>query len=206
MADVSATVLRDVSTSLGALIRAQVFVETPGDVDVEFHSPGTEDPVKQGRRPLILVYLYRVAENPFLRNAPAELVRTPQGFVRQAAPVAVDLLYLMVAYAQNPETELILIDGLKRLFADVPALEGDALKGGLREAGNARIGLAPDDLTLDQIHQVWASFPNKGYRLSLFYIASPVRIPRATREPVNRVLQLQTRIGPAAKGGRKEPR
>ncbi|MBX5483941.1 MAG: DUF4255 domain-containing protein [Myxococcaceae bacterium] len=192
------------STSLAALIRAHVFVEHPGDVDVEFHSPSADDPVKQGRRPLILVYLYRVAENPYLRNAPPELVRTPKGFVRQAAPVAVDLLYMMVAYAQNPETELILIDGLKRLFADVPALEGDALKGGLREAGNVRIGLAPDDLTLDQIHQVWASFPNKGYRLSLFYVASPVLIPRATREPVDRVLEVQTRVRIGAPGGSGE--
>ncbi|RKH00538.1 MULTISPECIES: DUF4255 domain-containing protein [Corallococcus] len=190
MADAGGTVLRDVSISLGALIRANVFIEKPGDVDVEYHSPANEEAGIQGRRPLILVYLYRLSDNAYLRNTPATIVRTKNGFVRRAAPAVVDLLYLMVAYAQNAELELILIDRLKRLFSDVAVLEGDALKGGLRSTGNDYLTLVPDNLSLNEIHQLWGSFPSKPYRLSLFYTVSPVSIPRLNEEPVQRVYEV----------------
>ncbi|RKG72379.1 DUF4255 domain-containing protein [Corallococcus exercitus] len=203
MANAGGTVLRDVSVSLGALIRANVFIEKPGDVDVEYHSPASEETATQGRRPVILVYLYRMADNPYLRNTPDSLVRTPKGFVRRAAPAVVDLMYLMVAYAQNAELELILMDRLKRLFADATVLEKDTLKGGLRATGNDYLTIVPDNLGLNDIHQVWASFPNKPYRLSLFYTVTPVSIPRVTEQPVQRVYEVTTtydvRVEPAAK-------
>ncbi|WP_437536879.1 DUF4255 domain-containing protein [Sorangium sp. So ce726] len=194
MTSPAGTVLRDVSISLGALIRERVYLETPGDVDVEYFSPSMEDPTKQGRRPLILVYLYSISDNPYLRNSPSTIVRTQTGFARRAAPVVVDLLYMFVSYAQNVEIELILVDELKRLFADVPVLQGDALKGALRATGNESLGIVPDNLSLEQIHRIWAGFPNKPVRLSLYYTITPVRIPRATEAPVDRVLEVATSL------------
>lgn len=203
MTTAAGTVVRDVSVSLGALIRENVFLETAGDVDVEYFSPSMEDATRQGRRPLILVYLYSITDNPYLRNSPSTIVRTQTGFVRRAAPVVVDLQYMMVSYAQNVEIELILNDELKRLFADVSVLQGDQLKGALRATGNESLGIVPDNLTLDQVHQLWAGFPQKPVRLSLYYTLTPVRIPRAGEAPADRVLEVTSSYDlrpPDAKG------
>jgi hypothetical protein len=194
MAHLPQAILRDVSKSLAAVIREGVFVEAKGDVDVEFHSPVEIAAARQGRRPLILVYLYLTSENPYLRNAPPETVKTKAGRVSVPAPLALDLMYLIVAFAQNTETELILIGQVKQLFAAEPVLEGPALVGGLKEAGNVRLSVMPDHLTLDQVHHVWAGFPNQNYRLSLFYTVTPVRLPHGTPESVERVEKVEVQV------------
>ena len=204
MTSAAGTVVRDVSVSLGALIRERVFIDAPGDIDVEYFSPSMEDATKQGRRPLVLVYLYNMFDNPYLRNAPSTLVRTSTGFVRRAAPVAVDLRYMMVSYAQNVEIELILNDELKRLFAEVSVLEGDRLKGALRATGNDSLAIVPENPTVEQVHQIWAGFSHKPVRLSLYYAITPVRIPRGGEAPADRVLEVTSRYtvpDPEEKGG-----
>ncbi|WP_437901137.1 DUF4255 domain-containing protein [Sorangium sp. So ce124] len=208
MRDPAGWVLRQVSESLGTLIRENVFLNDPpgpaspvdddhdslyhgrrpGDledvdrVEVKYHSPSDEPDSGQGRSPLILVYMYRVADNPYLINEPPSIVRTGTGFVRRAAPLAVDLSYMMVPYAQNAENELLLVSKLKRLFSDCPVLEDKSPNGVLFVTGNERLPVLSDAPSMEQIHQIWAGFPNKPYRLSLFYTVTPVRIPRAVTE------------------------
>ena len=203
VADPSGTVLRDVSVSLRSLIETQLFSGMQGGIQVEHHSPSAEEVVLQGRRPLLLVFPYRVSDNPYLANAPPTILRTGNGFVRRPAPVAVDVLYLFIPYAQVPDMDILIINGLKRLFADFSVLDGDLLKGVLKETGNERLAIVPENLTLDQMHHIWAGFPNKPFRLSLCYTVTPVRIPRATRERAERILNVSTTYSPRGEEAEK---
>lgn len=189
------SVLRDTSISLRELIRQRIYLEAPGDIDVELASPADED-LQSGvaSRPLVIVFLYDIRQNHFFRNSPPEVSRQDGSFVSRPAPAVVDAVYMILACARKQETELVLTTRLKRLFHDVRVLPGGALKGNLAESGNSHIEIEPNDLSLEELHRVWSGFPGVPYRLALFYTLTPVRIPSDVREPIVPVKDVALRI------------
>ena len=175
----SGTVLRDVNETLRQLLKTNI-PEFTDDNGITFDSPGD---VEVSNTPRLSVFLYQVAENPHLRNNEREYT---VGTNNQMAypPVTLDLYYLITPYAQNRETELIILERLIQLFYDQAGLEGPVLQGNLAATGNNKLRIVPHNLALEELHRLWEGFPNKPFKLSLSYLVTPVKIPSGRVETV----------------------
>jgi hypothetical protein len=90
------------SETLVRLLQTHVDAALPtGNVLVQAATAGTFSELKTTTRPLITVFLYRVIENPELRNSPPR--RRPDGtLVRQ--PMVIELCYLVTPWGSRPST------------------------------------------------------------------------------------------------------
>jgi len=144
-----------------------------------------------GRR--INLFLYLVAESPYLRNQeiPGEGSPGAYGF----PPLSVSLHYLMTAYSEGDtsnERDLPAQEALAaamRVFHDFAILRQDnaALDPSLvGEFEQVKITLKPANL--DEMTKVWSAIPSANYRCSAAYQVSIVQIEsktaRRTAQPV----------------------
>ena len=191
----SAHVIRAVSESLRALIRAHI-PALAAESAVVFDSPAEIEVDGETR---LALYLYQANTNTFLRNLPATLTRraapsAPTALAITPAPLVVDLMYLMIPYAKSAELELVLVDQLVQLFHDYPALQGQWLAPLLRQTGNDPLPIVPDTVSIDTLRQIWAGFPNKPYKLTKVYLLSPVRIPSTRSEAADMAIQSELAV------------
>ncbi len=168
----NSTVIRDVNETLKKLIRKNV-PDLNSEDSVIFDSPA-DVPASQTAK--LAVFLYRIVENTSLRNTPPESIGSTQ---IKWPPLALDLNYLFVPFAQNKETELIIMERLMQTFFDYSVLKGDVLHANLSKSGNTEIKIVSNNLTLDDLNKLWSTFQNKSFQLSTAYMLSPVRIPTA---------------------------
>jgi len=180
-AEPSGQVVRWVSESLRTLICKNI-PELSAEASVVFESPAEIE--TQGETKLSL-YLYQIEQNAWLRNTPPTMDRAgpssggSNAMALTPAPMAVDLVYIMVPYAKTAELELVLTDKLLRLFYNVGWLQGPLLHQGLEQTGNSRIQIVPRETSFDMLRDIWAGFPGKPYKFTKLYTLSPVRIPTA---------------------------
>jgi|GEM_PF-1191212 len=182
MAVESRTVIRDVSASLKALIKANV-PELMDDSYISFGSPSDID----SSNIILSMCLYYLTESPSMRNSEREAVGDTDQFY--SPPAYLDLYYLMTPYAKDRDTELLILGKLFQLFHDHAVLSGDDLKGNLAACGNEKIKITYNNLTLQEIKQLWEVFPGKPAKLSLSYLVSPVRLPSEKVFTIPRVLE-----------------
>lgn len=172
------TVLRDVGETLKQILQSNIPELKNNQSSVVFESPA--DIVTSGST-ILSIFLYQIVENGFLRNIEPEPIDITK---MRYPPLTLDLYYLFTPYAQDRETELLIIEELMQIFHDTSVLRGNSLKNNLVSAGNNEIRIIPNSLTFDEINKLWERFPNKSYKLSVSYILSPVRIPSA-KDPAN---------------------
>lgn len=181
------TVIRDVSMSLKDFLRANI-PELDREDSVLFDSPAD---IEKPTRPTLLMYLYHVEPNPYMRNdPPAVPPGTDAKGVMVLPPYVVDLYYMFVPYAQNRESELILFDRLIYLLHHQGALMASALQGTLQQEGDP-LRIVPHRIALEELSRLWMSFPGKPYKLCQFYILTPVCIPSNETEEFTRIQSLR---------------
>jgi len=178
----SLTVLRDVNETIKKLLKQNIS-ELSDENSIIFDSPGE---IESTTTPRLSVFLYHITENSYLRNREPESVSLTQV---QYPPIILDLYYIFTPYAQNRETELIIIEGLMQTLYDNPVFRDDILQGNLRASGNEEIRVTPNSLTLDELNKLWSTFPNKPFKLSVSYILTPVRIPSGRIKDITRVVE-----------------
>ncbi len=176
-------VLRDVRNTLKKIIRESID-DLSDEGAVIFESPGDIDDSNTTR---LTAFLYHIVDNAQLRNSQAAY---PSNNQKQSPPLTLDLHFLFVAYAQDREKEIIVMEQLMRLFHDNAVLRGDVLEGGLEESGNDEIRIEPQTLSLDDLNKLWSTFPNKAFKLSKSYLITPVQIPSEVIEDVTRVSEM----------------
>jgi len=135
-------------------------------------------PYEVGGERRVNLFLYKLQENPTLRNMDWQLkAGGPDTIV--PPPLSLDLFYLMTVYAQNdPDTgnasaHQVLGDAM-RVFYEFPILPPGYLVAGLKDA-REQIRVFPNTLDLDELSQVWTTF-TQPYRLSVPYQVSVVQI------------------------------
>jgi hypothetical protein len=136
----------------------------------------------------LILFLYRVAPNPSLRNrahrVPSNPVPPPQPppppavVYRNSLPL--DLYYLITVGTNPAGSEEAF---LKPLGAAMQALQ---LNPELISAtlGHEAVHVSLDPLTSEENSRVWALFPAANYRTSVAYLASPVWIDPEVPEPL----------------------
>ena len=170
MAVDTSTVIRDVSISLKTLLKDNV----PELNDDSFISLGSPSDIDSSTIKLSMC-IYYLTHSPSMRNSERENQAGTNIFTYP--PAYLDLYYLMTPYANDRETELLILGRIFQLFHEHSVLSGSDLKGNLIACGNEEIRLTYNNLTVQDIKQLWEVFPGKPAKLSLSYLVSPVRLP-----------------------------
>ncbi len=170
MAVDTGSVIRDVSTSIKALLKANI----PELSDDSFISLGSPSDIDTSTVKLSMC-LYYLNHNPSMRNSEKEAIYASNQFYYP--PAYLDLYYLMTPYAKDRETELLILGRIFQTFHQHSVLSDDDLKGNLLACGNEEIRISYNNLTVQDIKQLWEGFPGKPTKVSLSYLVSPVRLP-----------------------------
>lgn len=137
------------------------------------------------------IYLYDIQENDEMRvNGMIDYGENYQ----QYPPLYLNLSYMITAYSSidlryREEENHRILAKVMEVFHDYPLLEGDD-----------RLHMEPQNLTMEQKMAVWHN-NGMGYRLSLFYRVTPVRLNSTVKREITRVKEIQIET-PYGTGGR----
>jgi uncharacterized protein DUF4255 len=167
--------IADVSTTLVELLKAEL-----DDIKdrIALASP------KTAGANLLTLFLYKVLENPFLKNDDRTLLPPNAAglIVEKPAPLTVDLYYLLSAHSGGDAAALVeahrALSRAMRVLYDHAVLQGSVLRSdsanGLTDRSVIRVTLNP--ITMEDMTRIWSVFPDTPYEISVTYLASPVEI------------------------------
>jgi hypothetical protein len=190
-----------VSDRLVALLNAAARLN--GDADVA----GLAYPDDPG--PYLLgVFPYAVVETVALKNEPPEHA----GHDRLRRPtLSLDVHYLLTAYvpsSRDATDSNHVDDSHTRLAAAMLALHENAtlresieLPGGDPRPHEVRISLNP--ISVEDMMRIWGAFPQRPYRLSVAYLATPVPVVSSALLGTQRVVRRDTRTGVLVRNGER---
>lgn len=184
-------VITSVSNALRGFICANV-PRIASEAAVTFDSPAKIDSENENR---LALYLYQIELNPALRNvAPAlsPVQSNPSSLASLTltqAPLAVDLLYMLVVYGQSAEYEQMIAGSIVDLLDRNGRIPTDFLNPALRSSGNGDLAIVPQPTSIHALRDLWAAFPNKAYHMTKLYTISPVRLPARTSASADMVME-----------------
>jgi Pvc16 N-terminal domain len=120
------------------------------------------------------VYLYRVVEDPYLKNQP---MQTGPGRLLRRNPLTLDLFYLVTPLVGTPREQLIVLAKVMQVFHDRAILQGPDVGPLALADEELRVVLNP--VTLEETTRVWEAL-QMSYRLSVCYTVR-VAIVESTR-------------------------
>jgi hypothetical protein len=132
-------------------------------------------------RPALTLFLYRVDFNKTMRAAWAGV-----GMYDGRSHLALDLHFLLTAWAANAEDEHLIIGRAMQSIEDTPILSGPLLMAASDWAPNECLQLVLEDIDTESLMRIFDSLP-VDYRLSIPYIARVIRVegaPPAAEPPV----------------------
>ncbi|MEU5046261.1 DUF4255 domain-containing protein [Streptomyces griseorubiginosus] len=171
----ASTALGMVSASLRNLLLGEMRLSPAPDVTVLA-------PDEQSSTRRLNLFLYKLAENPFLKNQDFTVrPGSPEQVV--PAPLSLTLSYLLTPYAPNDPQEgnaaaHQLLGEAMRVFhenAVVPPVYLDPVLADARE----RLQIAGNTLDPEELSRIWTTF-SQPFRLSVLYQVSTVQLDRST--------------------------
>jgi len=184
----ASTAIGMVSASLRSLLVGEMRLSPPPDVTVLA-------PDEPGGNRRVNLFLYKLAENPFLKNQDVTVrPGTPCQLV--PAPLSLSLFYLLTPYAPNDPlmgnaaAHQILGEAM-RVFYENPVVPSTYLDPGLTGA-RERLQIAGGTLDPEELSRLWTTFAQP-FRLSVLYEVATVQLDRSaqsTRPLPNRVRQV----------------
>jgi len=152
------------------------------EIAVTLDSPKKIEEDSQTRNKLLSIFLYKVLENPDLKNQP---FRAPNLNDFQPPPLTLDLCYMITAYGTDETIKSRILGRAMQIMYDHPLLQGADLTGGLEgTAGQIKVSLNP--LSQELIVQVWQAL-EASMRVSVFYLATPAVIDSTRKISTARV-------------------
>jgi hypothetical protein len=166
-----ATALGMVSESLKNLLEGEMVLSSNPTVTIL-------SPEDAGTNRSINLFLYKVQENPMLKNMDWQV---KPGVANQLVPppLSLNLYYLMTAYITNDQdtgnmgSHEILGEAM-RVFYENPIVPETYLPEGLR-GSREQIKIMLNTLDLEELSKVWATF-TKAFQLSVLYEVSVVQL------------------------------
>ncbi|MGH3901562.1 MAG: Pvc16 family protein [Pseudonocardiaceae bacterium] len=184
----ASTAIGMVSASLRNLLVGEMHLNPALDVTILA-------PYEIGSDRRVNLFLYRLAENPFLKNQdftvapgnPNQLVPTP---------LSLSLFYLMTPYAPNdPQTGNVtahqILGEAMRVFYENPVVPNGYLDNGLIGA-REHLQIASNELDPEELSRIWTTF-SQPFRLSVLYQVSTVQLdtlPQTQRPMPKRVRRV----------------
>ncbi|HUR53719.1 MAG TPA: DUF4255 domain-containing protein [Gemmataceae bacterium] len=119
---------------------------------------------------VLSLYLYRVTQNEYLRNA-----RQAGGAAGSDAPLSLDLHYLLTVWANSPEDEHKMLGWAMRQLHRYPVLDSSTLTQDAEWGPGDVVQVIPAELSNEDVMRIWDAL-DPAYRLSVSYTARVVRI------------------------------
>lgn len=149
-----------------------ISLESPAE-----HAENTSDPA------LLSVYLYRITEDPYMKNRVQ--VEGTGGKIRKP-PMALDLYYLITPLLKAPRDQQIVLGKILQVFYDRPTLQGSDLTGTLATTGEV-IRAVFNTVPLQEVSWVWQALETP-YRLSVTYTVRVTLLDSTEEQFQQRVL------------------
>jgi len=121
-------------------------------------------------RTRLTLYLYRVTVNEHLRQQ-----RPDRMSPEQQAPLGLDLHFLLTAWANNAQDELLPLTWAMRQLYQHPILDASALSPEAAWGPDEVVQIIPSELSTEDMMRIWDAL-EPAYRLSVSYIARRVRL------------------------------
>ncbi|MBA3894062.1 MAG: DUF4255 domain-containing protein [Gemmatimonadales bacterium] len=139
-----------------------------------------------GSLPRINLFLYRVEENPFLRNQDWQVSESDSNQL-VPPPLSLKLYYLMTPYATNdPDlgnvTRHEILGEAMRVFYEHPVVPERYLARELMDA-REQIKIIQNGLNMEELSQVWSTF-SEPFRPSVLYEVSVVQLDQSASRPM----------------------
>ncbi len=131
------------------------------------------------------LYLYRISVSEHLRNV------RPRG--ERSSPLALDLHYLLTAWASSADAEQTLMAWAMRTLHDFPILDSSTLPTDGGWANDEVLHIAPEELSHEDMMRVWDAVAPT-YRLSYSYVVRVVLVDSERPDDSERV--RATRLEP----------
>jgi hypothetical protein len=149
-----------------------ISLESPAE-----HQENTSDPS------LLSVYLYRITEDPYMKNRGS--VEGTGGKVRKP-PMALDLYYLITPLLKAPRDQQIVLGKILQILYDRPTLEGPDLSGTLATSGDV-VRVVFNTVPLQEVSWVWQALETP-YRLSVTYTVRVTLLDSTEEQNQQRIL------------------
>jgi hypothetical protein len=172
----AATAIGMVSESLRTLLSEEFKLSENVSGDVHVTVLGPDETTSE--TPRINLFLYRVQENPSLKNLDWRVKPGEPGRLLPP-PLSLNLFYLMTAYATNDTlvgnaTAHAILGDAMRIFYENPVVPDAYLADGLKDAPE-RIKIMLNPLNMEELSTVWHTF-SQPFRLSVLYEISVVQL------------------------------
>jgi hypothetical protein len=184
----ASTAIGMVSASLRNLLLGEMRLLPAMDVTIL-----APDEPGSGRR--VNLFLYKLAENPFLKNQDFTVKPgNPNQLI--PAPLSLSLFYLLMPFAPNDPldgnaTSHQILGEAMRVFHENPVIPANYLEPGLAGAREL-LQIASNPLDPEELSRIWSTFAQP-YRLSVLYQVSSVQLdqlPESQRPLPKRVRQV----------------
>jgi hypothetical protein len=138
---------------------------------------------------LLSIFLYRVNEDPHLKNQPP--VAGTGGRLRRA-PLTLDLHYLLTPLMADMRSRQLALGKVMQVLSDHSSLAGADLTGSL--AGDPPLRIVLNPLTMAELGQVWGALGAR-YRLSLSYTVRVTAVDSSAERSMSRVFDRDSSFG-----------
>lgn len=167
----ASTAIGMVSTSLRNLLIGEMTLSPALNVTILA-------PDEPGGDRRVNLFLYKVQENPVLKNMDWQ-VKRGESTRLVPPPLSLNLFYLLTPYAPNDSqtgnsTDHEILGEAMRVFYENPIVPKDYLDSGLQNA-REHIKIMQNTLNLEELSQVWSTF-TQPFRLSVLYEVSVVQL------------------------------
>ena len=132
----------------------------------------------------VSLWLYLIAENEFIKNAPPQRITDT---TEQFPPLALDLYYLLTPFGPSGEADLLIIGRAMQALYDSARTTLIDTSAGVAED----LGISLFRRTLDELSRVWEAL-QEPYRLSVCYQVRVTRVDSTLSSTVHPVLEMTT--------------
>ena len=139
-------------------------------------------------RPALTLFLYRVDFNKTMRAAWSGV-----GLNDGRSHLALDLHFLLTAWAGNAESEHLVLGRALQAIEDTPILAGPLLMQASDWAPNESLQLVLEDIDTESLMRIFDSLP-LDYRLSIPYVARVTRIEGRRLAATQREPEVNTAV------------
>jgi hypothetical protein len=153
-----------------------ISLESPAE-----HAENSSDPA------LLSVYLYRITEDPYMKNR-GNVEGT--GGKSRKPPMALDLYYLITPLLKAPRDQQIVLGKILQVFYDRPSLLGPDLSGSLATSGEV-VRAVFNTVPLQEVSWVWQALETP-YRLSVTYTVRVTLLDSTQEQAQQRIISKQS--------------
>ena len=178
------TVLQDIGLTLKHLLEKNIppTLVSPDNIELESPNKAGDESVRR-----VSLFLFKVEENPHLKNQERHRMDHTK---LKPAPLSLDLYYLITPFANDRSDEHLILGKVMQIVYDHAIIRVPVLRGDL-EGSDDEFRVTLFSLPFEEMFQLWQSFSERSFNLSVCYKVTPVEIDSTREIDANRVVEKQ---------------